>query len=429
MKTAIVTGEGVAGLTIAYLLRRHGWRVTLGPARARGAPAARGPMLVLRDATMHLLCDVWGLDLDALPDRHRLVTRIVQTNGIDRSARPQVLPDTGWTIAVGALQDRLREVVFDAGITRHAAAIDREYREDRKRDDREVREDRDDRVDIEAWQIDASGRAATAGAGSWSGGRRMIVAAHAELHAATANDGWSFESIPDGWLLVAPLAARRAMVQLMTPVPRDESDSADAPDGRARVLDRALSNSRLARAMVSRLDSHCGTWSAAPAFVDPWPAPRALRVGDATMAFDPICGDGTGHAIRGAVLATAALNAIEDDRSSHRNRNNRNSRSNSGDAFASSIRDHYRQRLRLAFLDHLRTCLELYSSFTPAEPWVEDLRHMTAAHDALQDGAPTADTFRYRLVDSRLLPMPARRHAVASSVMAPRGRDVPRTDG
>jgi hypothetical protein len=78
------------------------------------------------------------------------------------------------------------------------------------------------------------------------------------------------------------------------------------------------------------------------------------------MALDPICGDGSGHAVREAILAAAVLR---------------------GDATVEML-EHYQARLRIAFERHVSLCRSYYVSGR-AGPWwdreIAELDRMRAA--------------------------------------------------
>jgi flavin-dependent dehydrogenase len=78
---------------------------------------------------------------------------------------------------------------------------------------------------------------------------------------------------------------------------------------------------------------------AAPIAGDGW-----LACGTAAMAFDPICGDGTAHAVREAILASAVIKAAM----------------RGGDI--ARLVAHYENRLTAAFLRHLAHCVEYYAA-------------------------------------------------------------------
>jgi 2-polyprenyl-6-methoxyphenol hydroxylase-like FAD-dependent oxidoreductase len=351
MKTVRVIGASVSGLTFARLLLARGWRVDLH-VRHTGP----GPALVIRPVTGELLCDVWGSGPDLMPPAHRLAERVVC---LDAGGDTQVVAEEALTVRAGALRDRL---------------LDRLRRESSS--SLAVHDDPNDTNDG-SWLIDARGRAGADASGSRSTcGMRTIVAAEAALLTTAIPSRSSFEAVPEGWLFVAP-AGPVATVQLMLAAPTG---------GPAAALERALAASAFARESLGELRTPPLCWPAAPVFADPWPEDGPPRIGDAAMAFDPICGDGTGQAIRSALLAAASLDAIE-----------------AGGDFR-SIRENYRRRLKLAFCGHLDSCLALYGSLQPRSLWAGELLQMSRAAAALRDGLPGPGALDYRLMGTRLVP-------------------------
>jgi flavin-dependent dehydrogenase len=97
------------------------------------------------------------------------------------------------------------------------------------------------------------------------------------------------------------------------------------------------------------------------------------------MAFDPICGDGTAHAIREAILASAVIRALAED-------------GNSGELLR-----HYEARLTAGFRRHLMLCRQFYLSGGTGAFWTSEL-------DAIHRGIQWSDAklgahagFRYQL--------------------------------
>jgi hypothetical protein len=97
------------------------------------------------------------------------------------------------------------------------------------------------------------------------------------------------------------------------------------------------------------------------------------------MAFDPICGDGTAHAIREAILAAAVIRALVQG----------------GDAGA--LQSHYQARLTAGFRRHLELCRGFYQSGGTSPLWRSEL-------EAIDRGIRWCDAqinagagFRYRL--------------------------------
>jgi hypothetical protein len=93
-----------------------------------------------------------------------------------------------------------------------------------------------------------------------------------------------------------------------------------------------------------------GEFPVAPRIAERLCGPGWLACGSGALAFDPLCGDGTAHAVREAILAAAVIRAA--------------ARGEDTD----SLLAHYRVRLILGFQRHLRVCREFYGS-GGSGPW------------------------------------------------------------
>ena len=71
-----------------------------------------------------------------------------------------------------------------------------------------------------------------------------------------------------------------------------------------------LAASRVVAAQITNIAGSSGEFPAYARIASPLCAPGWLACGTAAMAFDPICGDGTAHAIREAILAAAVVRAL-----------------------------------------------------------------------------------------------------------------------
>lgn len=374
MRHAHVEGGSLSGLTAARLLLDRGWSVDL---RTR-KPGTAGPVLILEDTTRALLRDLWGAEGGDRVPMHRLSERCVRLAGADGRVAA-----ASWVVRAGELKAdllaRLRSQARGRLTIRSVGA---------RRDGLRSTGSRS------AWRLVATGRVSASrggsalrggaapprrsAAGAVACGCRVVIASEGRLGAAASPDRWFFEAVPAGWLLIAPLENRRALVQLMIPdVP------ADPP---RRRLAEAVAAASLARAAVAGLSSAVAVCEAFPARCDPWPHERTLRIGEAALAFDPICGDGLGQALRSAILAAAAIEAIE------------------GGEDRSGVRAFVRHRFGLAFLAHLDTCAGFYASLTPAASWTTELRAMREEAAMLGQELPAPGRLRYRLIGSRLVP-------------------------
>ena len=150
----------------------------------------------------------------------------------------------------------------------------------------------------------------------------------------------------------------------------------------ARSATSAVLVGRLSRngaAQITHLSESTREFPAHPRVAWPLTGSHWLACGTAALAFDPLCGDGTGHAIREAILAAAVLRAIQRG------------------ANVDELLNHYQARLVAGFKRHLSVCSEFYGS-GGLGPW------WTAATESIRVGLAWCDhqlssagEFRYRL--------------------------------
>ena len=120
-------------------------------------------------------------------------------------------------------------------------------------------------------------------------------------------------------------------------------------------------------------------FSACPRIVDPFCAPGWLACGSAALAFAPLCGDGTGNAVREAILAAAVIRAA------------------AGGGDVDRLLAHYRARLIAGFFRHLELCRGFYLSGNCGPWWEREIA-------ALEEGIAwcglalrSSGAFHYRL--------------------------------
>ncbi len=115
-------------------------------------------------------------------------------------------------------------------------------------------------------------------------------------------------------------------------------------------IEELLAESRLVASQIVGVDQVVGKFAASPRMVLPLGGDRWIACGSAAMGFDPLCGDGTAHAVREAILASAVIRA--------------------GDA--AGLIEHYEGRLMAGFYRHLGECLRFYSSGGTGEWWLKE---------------------------------------------------------
>lgn len=295
-------GSGIAATAVAHLLRAQGVAVARG---GTGPAASAAPVVMLGEAAVSLLSDVFApADVIAplLARAHRIDRRVVRWGGEDATAVPHralaiagadlhgALPAEGGTGSVAADGEPF---------ALHAAAP---YREP----------------------------------AILACGTRPAVAAPVRLAALADERAALVEAVDDGWLFLIPQGAGQGWLL--------------AVGGAPQVL---LPRSRLVAAAVASLAPATARFETAPRMLRTPAGPGFIALGQGAMAFDPICGDGTATAVRAALLAAAAVGAI-----------------NKGFDPA-AVLAHYRAMMIAALRRHLQVSLPFYRT-GGASPWWQD---------------------------------------------------------
>jgi hypothetical protein len=275
------------------------------------ADRARVPALIVGEPTQRLIADIFERE-DVFDGMPRIERRVVAWGG-----EPVALPHRAVVIAEDELVRRLRpaESTGDLNWTIHTARP----------------------LPPECVEHHFGTRMATASA---------VVAA------GDASTFW-IESLPAGWLFLLP-------GWLL------------AVGGGADAL---LAESRLIAPQIRERGPAGAMWPAHPRIVQPLCGDRWLACGTAAMGFDPICGDGTGYAVREGILAAAVVKAVAHGED------------------AASLRDHYVGRTMSGFRRHLELCREYYRTGGAGAWWRSEL-------EALERGIAWCGRdpeFRYRL--------------------------------
>jgi hypothetical protein len=182
-------------------------------------------------------------------------------------------------------------------------------------------------------------------------GKRTATASPVEIK----GDPQAFwiESLPSGWLFLLPgwLLAVGGEVDAM------------------------LAESRLIAGQIGHRGPAGAGWPAHPRIATPLFGNRWLSCGTAAVGFDPICGDGTGYAVREGILAAAVLRAADKGGNPE------------------ELGAHYTARVVAGFRRHLELCREYYRIGGAGPWWRSEL-------EALEQGiawcGPDRE-FRYRL--------------------------------
>jgi hypothetical protein len=165
-------------------------------------------------------------------------------------------------------------------------------------------------------------------------------------------DACYIESLPNGWLFLLP-------------------------GWLLSVGEASLEKSELVARQIDSIGEPAGRFPAYPRISNPLGTNEFLAVGGAAMAFDPICGDGVGNAIREAILACAVIRAMP-----------------SGDPEA--LLAHYTTRLTAGFLRHLELCRPFYAVCS-GDWWISELALLDEGITWCRERLAAAPPYRYQL--------------------------------
>jgi hypothetical protein len=296
----VIRGDGIAALCCSRLLGQAGFRATLeGPARPKV------PALLLSETTQKLLQDVFNRP-DLFEGLTQVKKRIVAWG---REAKPVALPHSAVVMSEQELLHRIRpaggaESSVDSAPT--------------------------------GWSIFAA-PPLPQNVTERHFGSRFAGVASAKLKASSPPDACWIESLDDGWLFLLPSDEGAWLLSVGNPV------------------ESLLARSRLIADQLQETHPLRGGFASHPRIAESLCAPGWLACGTAALGFDPLCGDGAGHAVREAILACAAVRAAIET------------------ADVDSVLAHYSSRLVAGFHRHLKLCEEFYSSGGQGAWWDEQL--------------------------------------------------------
>ena len=325
-----VRGDGIAARCCARLLEGAGLGVTMD-----FSERAKIPAIMIGATTQGLFADAFGRP-DLFEDARPIAKRIVAW-GAD--APPRTIPHAAVVASESGLLARLPA---PAAISAPDGAAD--------------------------WSIFASDPPPACEIHSF--GDRTAQAVEVRLNPDADRSACWVESLSEGWLFLIP-------------GPGEPGWLLAVGGEHAAMLDA----SRLVRAQI------CATGPAAEFPAHPriaWPlcAPGWVACGSGALAFDPLCGDGAGNAVREAILAGAVVRAA-----------------GRGEPLP-DLMAHYRARLLAALQRHLDVCAEFYRTGGDGPWWraqLEAIREGRAwCARELRDGLPA----RYQLRGFDLQPIP-----------------------
>lgn len=315
----LIRGDGVAAYCCAHLLGQARIPVALDrPSRPRL------PAIMLSEAAIRLIADVFGRErlFDDLP---RIRNRAVLW-GLD--AAPVTLPHSAVVVSEQTLLDSIRPESAGSALE-----------------------------DALEWNIFAS-RPLPPGCIEQGFGSRIARAAEVEMKQSEAPGCW-IESLEDGWLFLI--------------------GSGDGKGWLLSVGGADLGRSRLIAAQIVRAGQCTGEFPVFPRMIVPLSGKHWLACGSAAIAFDPLCGDGTAHAVREAILAAAAIRAIF------------------AGASVTEVSEHYESRLTAGFQRHLIQCEGFYRTGGTGPWWNAELRAVERGRAWCNERMSRFGSFRYRL--------------------------------
>lgn len=319
----LLQGGGVAAACCAQLLGRQGIGVTT---RHMGHGAA--PFVMLSDTARALLRDV--LSQPDLFAGHPRIDR----RGVAWGADPVVMPHAATIVSGAALAAALEPHVRTGPMDEPTDPVD---------------------FTLFATSPLPAGSAMRFGA-------RPAVATEARLSNPDDRGLCWIEALDIGWLFLIPCGGDRAWLLCVGAAPVD-------------MLDR----SRHIAPRIADTDGPFQHFDPVPRIATHIAGAGWLGCGTATIAFDPLCGDGTAHAVREAILASAVIAAI----------------AKGGDAAALS--GHYQAMLIAAMRRHLQLAMPFYRTGGKGEWWRDAQDALAQGHDWCTQRLATTPEPRYML--------------------------------
>ena len=312
MTDVLIRGAGVASSCCAQLLRQPDIRLKIETIDRPTQPA-----IMLSETTQKLIQDVFGSEglFAGLP---RISTRIVAWS---QDTEPLVLPHSAVVVSERVLLDRIQPPSPDEAI---AQASDKSAPD---------------------WAIVAS-RPLPASSQEHQFGSRIATASRVRFRPGADTHACWIESCARGWLFLLPGADGGGWLLSVGDLPES-----------------LLEESRLVAKQIAEADGDGKTFPSHPRISDPLCGAGWLACGTAALGFDPLCGDGAGHAVREAILASAVVRAA----------------SAGGDV--NTLLMHYRARLLGGFAKHLQICREFYQSGRRGEWWDREVESVNQGLD------------------------------------------------
>jgi len=323
--TVSIRSGGIAACCCSRLLRQGGI-----PLVVERVDRPRLPAIMVSQTTQKLLVDVFQKS-DLFTGLHQIRRRIVLWGG---NPKPVVVSHAALVVSEQALLDRLQ---LDAAPddSRHSGES--------------------------TWTIFTSHPLPQSSV-EHSFGSRMATAYAIKLKAGSDTGACWIESLADGWLFLLPVDSDNAWLLAV-------GGSTESLLARSRLVVQEIAH---ATGMGANFPCH-------PRIADPLGGAGWLACGTAALAFDPLCGEGAGHATRQAILGSAVVRAAAEG------------------ADVAAVIAHYQTRLLAGFRKHLEVCRDFYQAGRSGPWWdqqIAEIHHgLEWSTQRLQQSAP----FRYRL--------------------------------
>ena len=357
-----VLGGGPAALASTLVLGNHGIEVSL-----IRRPVAYGPTVLLNDVTIRLLQELFGCEAALWSQGQIIRGRLVSWSNAADDA--ELVKESGLAIRASSLH-RLLEEALRSGVSGDRLHI-LEPEETMARDDSN-------------WTVEARGRSTNHRGRVLNVGERVALTCEARIDRTADPSLCAVESLENGWLFLLPLGQQRVALQAVIP---------KRPHDCEQTFDELLSQSRLIARHIRAVTGNPKMQVCAPRFTWQPACSGWLATGDAALSFDPICGDGSGQAIRCGLLAAAVIHAIQH-----------------GEPEEACLA-HYRRRLARAFWVHLKGTTSFYAMARTNGPWRPEIDAAVRAIECLERDerySPLTWLPRYRLQDlslTRTLPL------------------------
>lgn len=296
MPEAVLRGDGLAVAACNSLLSRAGWQVFHDLVER-----PKLPVVLLNQASQNLVRDVFA-NATALEGLHPIDKRIVRWG---TGAQTLTIPHQALAVGEQTLLDLLSSKKLESGSAQYAIHA------------------------VKPLPIDH---------GEEAFGNRRAEAVSIRLRTNAARHACWVESVPGGWLFAVSVSDDQAWMLAV-------GDCSETLLGQSSVVGEIVDSLAIERS----------GFAAFPRLADPLVGPDWLACGGAAMSFDPLCGEGTGHALREAILATAILKA------------------HVRGLDWTAMQSLYEQRLRGGMRRHLEQCHQLYSSGGDSEWWRSEL--------------------------------------------------------